>query len=434
MRSLYICYFSVKQPLVQTQVIPYLLEIAKMGTALSLLTFEPDPGEDLAAIGRDLAENGVKWHWLRYHKKPSAVATAYDVFRGALLVRKIINSEGVDILHGRVHIPTLMGALGRRISTHKPKLLFDIRGFFPEEYTDAGVWPEGGWLFRAAKRVERWLLKESDGFVVLTEKARDVLFPESRATGFDVLGRPVEVIPCCVDFQGRFARTVVDSDHGTLPEQLDTSGRYVIAHVGALGGLYLTEEIADFLAAAKSVDPRVFALFLTQTDQRHIIRCLESRGFTKSDYFIGKVRPDHVPEYLAKAQAGLSFVKSSFATVSRSPTKIAEYLACGLPLVSNRGIGDVDSLISDHHVGVLVDDFSSASYVKAFNELRSLGDIGARCKQTARAGFDLGSIGGERYRRIYKRLVDEDVHRESGTFNGTSEAHSGPSENAGPRS
>ncbi|MCV4754379.1 hypothetical protein OFC37_33460, partial [Escherichia coli] len=70
-------------------------------------------------------------------------------------------------------------------------MLFDIRGFMPEEYTDAGIWPEGGLLYRTAKTIEKWLMKESDAFVVLTEKARDILFPESRETGRDRLGRPV---------------------------------------------------------------------------------------------------------------------------------------------------------------------------------------------------------------------------------------------------
>ena len=83
-----------------------------------------------------------------------------------------------------------------KLSSKKPKLLFDIRGFMPEEYTDAGVWPEGGAIYRAAKRAERWLLRVSDGFVVLTEKARDILFATET--------KPVEVIPCCVDFEKRF--------------------------------------------------------------------------------------------------------------------------------------------------------------------------------------------------------------------------------------
>ena len=96
-----------------------------------------------------------------------------------MFIRRKIASSEIDVLHGRVHVATLMGAIARKFSKRKPKLIFDIRGFFPEEYTDAGIWPAGGWLYRSAKRVEKWLLVQADGFVVLTEKAREILFPGS---------------------------------------------------------------------------------------------------------------------------------------------------------------------------------------------------------------------------------------------------------------
>ena len=41
-KSLYVCYFGLREPLVQTQVIPYLKEILKDGVEISLLTFEPE--------------------------------------------------------------------------------------------------------------------------------------------------------------------------------------------------------------------------------------------------------------------------------------------------------------------------------------------------------------------------------------------------------
>ena len=181
-KTLYICYFGVREPLVQTQVIPYLRELIKDGVQVSLLTFEPEfrktwSADEIATEKARLAETGIDWHCLGYHKRPSAIATACDIFRGSFFVWGLLGREKFDILHGRVHIATLMGALARKFSRTKPKLLFDIRGFFPEEYTDAGIWPENGWLYRSAKRVEKWLLRESDGFVVLTEKAREILFP-----------------------------------------------------------------------------------------------------------------------------------------------------------------------------------------------------------------------------------------------------------------
>mgnify|MGYP001797513291 CR=1 FL=1 len=73
-------------------------------------------------------------------------ATLYDIFRGTILLRRFIGEPKPDILHGRVHLPTLIGAMARQLSRHKPKLLFEIRGFFPGESRGAGVGPGGGGL------------------------------------------------------------------------------------------------------------------------------------------------------------------------------------------------------------------------------------------------------------------------------------------------
>lgn len=408
-KSLYICYFGVREPLVQTQVIPYLLEIAKDDIEITLLTFEPDlrtkwTTEQIAEKRAELVAKGIGWRCLAYHKRPSVPATAYDVFNGAWYIAKLLRTEKFDILHCRVHIPMLMGAIARKLSKHKPKLLFDIRGFFPEEYTDAGVWPENGWLYRSAKRVERWLMDEADGFVVLTEKARKILFPESKETGRDEFGRPVEVIPCCVDFMGRF----LGVDKGTeekILQRLGASGRFVVTHLGALGGLYLDDEIVEFLAAIREAKPSVFALFLTQTDPVKITRLLRENGFEENDYFVGRVDPKEVEGYLNVSDLALSFVRAGYATASRSPTKIPEYLACGVPIVANRGVGDVDELIERNGVGILVDEFKSEAYLNALQKLESMGDIGDKCRETARCEFDLEKIGGGRYRQIYEVLL-----------------------------
>ena len=66
-RTLYICYFGVRQPLVQTQVIPYLLEIAKDGIGVSLLTFEPDlkkkwTPEQIKAMADKIMTRAVRTH------------------------------------------------------------------------------------------------------------------------------------------------------------------------------------------------------------------------------------------------------------------------------------------------------------------------------------------------------------------------------------
>lgn len=411
-KTLYICYFGLREPLVQTQVLPYLREIGKGSVDVSILTFEPDmkakwTAEQIAQMKAELAEEGIAWHCLAYHKAPSVPATAFDIVIGTRYVRKLLNREKFDVLHARVHIPGVMAAVARKFSRERPKILFDIRGFFPEEYTDAGRWPEGGWLYRSAKRVERWLMRESDAFVVLTEKARDILFPESRETGIERQGRPVEVIPCCVDLEKRFS-----GDHAEMRrefrEKLGLEGRRVILHLGALGGLYLTDAIVDLLSAAKRVDDSTFALFLTQSDPNSVIPKLKESGFREEDFMVTKVPAAEVQGYLEASDVALSIVKATFATASRSPTKLAEYLACGLPIIANRGVGDVDELIEQNKVGVLLDGFDEASYRKALAEIDALGDASTRCRETAHRHFDLQKVGGERYRRVYDHLCTDD--------------------------
>ncbi|MEZ5424184.1 MAG: hypothetical protein R2682_13975 [Pyrinomonadaceae bacterium] len=114
-RSLYICYFGVREPLVQTQVLPYLRELVAGGHEMTLLTFEPDlkakwTSEQIDEMRERLAADGIAWHRLAYHKWPSAPATAWDVFAGVFRVRRLMRETDFDLLHCRAHIPALMAA------------------------------------------------------------------------------------------------------------------------------------------------------------------------------------------------------------------------------------------------------------------------------------------------------------------------------------
>jgi glycosyltransferase involved in cell wall biosynthesis len=411
--TLYICYFGLREPLVQTQVIPYLSEILKDQVGICLLTFEPDLAgtwsvEEISTEQQLLKEKGITWLQLPYHKRPSVPATFYDILNGARVVRQLIDRENIDILHCRVHVPALMAAVARKFSKKKPKLIFDIRGFFPEEYTDAGVWPENGWLYRVAKRVEKWLLKEADGFVILTKRAREILFPDievdvDSGPGFDGQGRPVEVIPCCVDTK-RF-EIAIEAVRERVRGELGVGDRFVIAYVGSFGGWYLSDELFDLFSKARELDPEVFIMILTQRNSETVLEELKTKGFSDNDFLVRSVLPSEMPRYLSAADAGISFIKRCYSKQASSPTKNAEYLASGLPIIVNAGVGDVNELIKEDKVGVLVETFDGESYARAIIELKALGDIRQRCRESAKSRFDLEKTGGERYRRLYRAMM-----------------------------
>lgn len=413
-KTLYICYFGLREPLVQTQVLPYLREIKKGGTDISLLTFEANPeknwtNEQIEAAKRRLADENIEWDFLKYHKSPSVPATTYDVLCGAYFIWSKMRREKIDVLHARAHVAALMGLLARKFSRKQnPKMIFDIRGFIPEEYTDAGIWKKNGLLYKTVKKIESWIFRKSDAFVLLNEKARDIVFPESAKTGFDKLGRPVEVIPCCVDLE-RFRETDQNAREEIL-SKYELANRRIVVYIGSFGGWYMTNETADFFSAAKKLDDSTFALVLTQSDPQMISALLRERGFSEKDFLIKKVLPSEIPNYLSVADIAVSFVKKCYSKQASSPTKIAEYLACRLPIVSSAGIGNLDELLEENKVGVIVRDFNEQSYQSALNQIGDLStdeDFQKRSYKTAEKFFDLENVGGRKYRRLYETLLPD---------------------------
>ena len=405
--TLYVCYFGLREPLVQTQVLPYIRQLQSDSVQVSLLTFEPRfketwTADEIARQRAALATEGISWHFLKYHKWPSLPATSYDMAAGAWAIRRIMRRDGVNILHARNHVAAVMSAIARKLQGGQ--MVFDIRGFMPEEYTDAGVWPENGYLYRGLKRIERYLLRTADAFVLLTEKAREIVFPGCKDT--DNQGRPIEVIPCCVDF-GRF-EAAAQTPRAILRQELGVTNRRVIVYVGSFGGWYMTDEMTEFLAVAHEQDPATFSMILTQSPRQTVIERLASLGINETAFFVSQITPEEVPRYLKAADIAISFIKPCYSKQSSSPTKIAEYLASGLPIVCNAGVGDLDQLIEENQVGVLLSEFSPTAYFKALDEIeimRREATLAARLRAVAREEFDLATVGRTRYRRLYERLV-----------------------------
>jgi glycosyltransferase involved in cell wall biosynthesis len=407
--SLYISYFGLREPLVQTQVVPYLRELVEGGASVSLLTFEPEPrlrwdSQTVKMWRERMRSDGIEWQMATYHKRPSLPATLFDVLIGAIRIVRIARRSRVTVLHARSHVPALMGALAKRFTG--ATLLFDIRGLLADEYVDAGNWSRNGLLYRLTKRVEKYLYRAADAHVVLTERARVELFPNESAS------RPLAVIPCCFDAE-RFS-AIPAGARELIRARLGASDRTVIVYAGSLGGAYPAKELAQFLAEAKAVDPHVFALILSQSATQAVAEQLAKAGLATADYHVGYVAPDELPAYLAASDIAISMVTPSYSKIAMSPTKFAEYLASGLPVISTRGIGDLDEHIEREKVGVLLAGFERGSYREAFaaaDRLRRSKGFREHAAEVAGRLYGLRAVGGVRYRALYGQIVATGGHR-----------------------
>src|ERR1043166_875290 len=106
-RVLFISYNGMLDPLGQSQVIPYLRELAKRGVRITLLSFErakafePEGRAECEQLKQKLASQGIDWHRLRYHQRPSVPATFYDVLAGIRKARALIRSKQIEMVHAR---------------------------------------------------------------------------------------------------------------------------------------------------------------------------------------------------------------------------------------------------------------------------------------------------------------------------------------------
>jgi glycosyltransferase involved in cell wall biosynthesis len=138
---------------------------------------------------------------------------------------------------------------------------------------------------------------------------------------------------------------------------------------------------------------------------------MKERGIDAGSYTVRSVRPAAVPSYLSASDAGLAFIKPCFSKLASSPTKTAEYLGCGLPLIINAGIGDSDALITRKGVGALVKDFTAQDYAQAASTIMHLAQDAEQTRQRTRAIaerlFDVRGVGLERYARLYKNVLSQ---------------------------
>ena len=307
---------------------------------------------------------------------------------------RIMRRHRLAAIHARNHVPAAMALMVRRLS--RCRMIFDLRGLMAEEYVDAGTWRRGSLPYRITNWIQKLALRRADHVVMLTEAVRRQLFDGSEPEG------RLAVIPCCADLDGSMA---ADRDVGA---ELELEGRPALVYVGKFGTWYMAREMVEFYVAAREVEPGLAFLVVTQSEPDLIEREFAAAGVDPGDYRVTRSDPGEIGAYLRAARVGISFVRPTPSKISSSPTKIGEYLAAGLPVVSTAGIGDVDALLAGQDVGVLVRRTAGDEYAEAASEAFRLASDAAtreRCMSVARENLSLEAVGVPRYDRVYRDLA-----------------------------
>src|SRR5215213_11500214 len=170
--------------------------------------------------------------------------------------------------------------------------------------------------------------------------------------------------------------------------------------------------MADVFASYLRHNRETHLLWLTTGSHDRVRELMRARNIEPDNFSVRAVASEQVPSYLAAADVGLAFIKRCVSKIASSPTKNGEYLACGLPLVINAGVGDSDLLIHEWKAGVLIENFSEDDFLKAAREIEAMVHeprVRERARLVAERIFDLETIAAERYASLYEKVLGHDL-------------------------
>ena len=343
-------YDGILDPLGQSQILPYLKGLAMRGWEVDLISFEKSKDR---TIHPELPER-IHWHPLRYHRNPPILSTMRDLSQLRRKALQIIrNNPNVEFIsHCRGYITAIEGL--RLKEKHNLKFIFDMRGFWPDEKVESGHWQSFLYrpVYRYFKKQEMQFLVNADVVVSLTHKGKERIKEISnRLSG-------IEVIRTCVDFsrfqkpdpekKARMRRSLGIEDH-----------EHVFVYAGSLGGNYPVDELLTFFT--KISTPHASPRLLVVSPQHDLIH-------GESGVITVQAAHSEMPALLCAADTGIICYKEGPSNVGRCPTKLAEYIGCGLSVAYPRSVGDLDEL---NDVDVVKEEFSLERGIKQYDKIYS---------------------------------------------------------------
>jgi glycosyltransferase involved in cell wall biosynthesis len=393
--TLYLTRNGLLEPLGQSQVFGYLRGLSQ-DHAITLITYEKS--EDHAdtarmALAREAcAAHNIRWLPQEFRPRPKIIAPALSMARMSWLVWREVRGGRVRLIHARSYIPAAVSLLVHRL-TGVP-FIFDMRALWPEELITAERLKRGSILHRAIMAMERACLRDAAAVVSLTHAAAAHLKREYPA---ELDGQRIAVIPTCADLD-RFT-----------PAPTKRIGSTVHGCIGTiLSGWFRTDWLAAWLSTVAMDNPNARFDIVTRDDANRVREALDPKGALGNRLSIGPRPTEEMPDAVRNHDLSVMFYAGGeVSELGRSPTRMAEVLGCGLPVVANKGVGDVADIVRQNKVGVIVDGPDPAQMRAALDELKVLmqdPDLPGRCRATAEAVFSL-EAGTEAYRGVYASIL-----------------------------
>ncbi|MCK0139993.1 glycosyltransferase [Aliiroseovarius sp. F47248L] len=352
-RSIFVTNNGLSDHIGTAQVLPYLEGLAARGHQIACLSVEhPTRQEEFATrIAPRLERAGIEHSPILRHTLPLAGKLERFAIPGLMQSRleKLIETFQPDLIHCRSYMP--LGAVLPVSLRRGLPFVFDMRGFWVDERCEAGIWqgPVGRSIARHFRKLETRAISKASAIVALTHDAKSIVAARRPSAGL-----ATSVVPCSVD-QSKFLPD--KALRASTRRELGYSTKdVVLVHLGSAGPLYQMGTTYRLLAALQAQDMQARLLLVGDHSIDQHVQAARGYGVTLDPAHLTckRVPHDDVPALLNAADIGLSFRIASKSSLGVSATKVGEYLSCGLPVISNTGIGDINDILPDRSFGLVL--------------------------------------------------------------------------------
>lgn len=401
---LFLSIDGMTDPLGQSQVLPYLVGLAEKGHKIGIVSCEKTENWKLHhhTIEQIVKDAGINWEYCFYKTGLPFVSQIqnYLALKKIVLnhITSIANKSNL-ILHCRSYLTGLIGLYSKK--KYSTGFIFDMRGFWADERIEGGIWkksnPIGLYLYSYFKKKEKEMIVKSDAIISLTYKAKSIILDWN----FGIDNSKITVIPCCVDLK-HFSQDNIQAEHLFSLKQNypQLKNKFVLSYVGSLGTWYMADEMLEFFKILTKTTDAIF-LIITKDSKELVYEAAKKHQVDINKLVIVSSSRAEMPYYIALSDASLFFIKPSFSKYASSPTKMGELLSMQLPIITNAGVGDVDSIILETQCGVIISSFNTDEYQKTvLNLLENIHKYKQQTLSTANAYFSLKD-GVEKYETVY---------------------------------
>jgi glycosyltransferase involved in cell wall biosynthesis len=161
----------------------------------------------------------------------------------------------------------------------------------------------------------------------------------------------ITILPCLADNR----KFYFDKERrANLRKDLGLEDKFVFIYTGGTGAWHYTDEVYRIIGSLLHKHENTFFVILTpDTDAA---ADLAKTILPEGRYIIKNAKQDEVSDYMLASDMGILLRERHPLNEVASPTKFAEYVMSGLPVLISEGIGDYSPFVAQHKLGIILNN------------------------------------------------------------------------------